>query len=528
MREKRFSKTLKKVAALMLALALILSACGTQKEEESGKRPSQASESAQTEDKKGEEGKDTKQASQPLRIGVAFNPEDTLDPVTVTSPGGMLLLYAVYDSLATTQTDGVTLRLAKSIEANEDCSVYTVTLKDGVTFSDGSPMTGEDVLLSVKHLSKSQEYQTILVNLDVEKSKAEGPVVTLALKEPAADFVESSIGMFLPVAKGGVFEGIGAGAYTLAKGDAQTGYLLKANEHYYAGKPAIPEVTLKNVPDSGAKVKALQTGEIDYAWGLDGSSVQVLSQEAGIELPKGSLDGALALELVLNTRVAPFNDPEVRKAAKLTVDREKMVKTILGDYGEVGNDMLGKGFAGYPADLEQTTMNKEEAKRIFAEKGVTSFTIVSSDTVPGINKATEMMVQDFQDVGVSVTVEELDPQTFFAQMGDLYGKSAFTFYWLNRAPIAEFRLELLKESPYNVSGYFSDTIAKNFKQVTSTKDEKAQKEAIEALSKEIHKEGGELIWGFQMDISARRKGFTAPLTQSVPWLAEATFVPEGK
>ena len=517
---------MKRIMGLLMALVLCLSACGQKPAgEESG---ATASTQETEESSSAQEASSAAQESKPFTMGVLFSPQDTLDPATVTSPGGMVLLYAVYDSLATMGQDGITLRMAKSIEPNQDFTVYTVTLRDDVRFTDGTPVTGEDVLKSMKHLAESPMYQSILGNLDPEQSKAEGQSVMLALKQPASDFMESTIGMFSPVAKAGEFNGTGAGAYKVEKGDPQSGFVLKANEDYYGGKPAIPQVTLLNVPDSSSKVKALQTGEIDYAWGLDGSAIQVLSKEADIELPKGSLDGATALELVLNTRVAPFNDPELRRAAKLTVDREKMVKTILGEYGEVGNDMLGKGFPTYPKDVAQTQADKEEAKRIFAEKGVTEFTIVSSDTVPGLNSATEMMVQDFKEVGVTVKVEQVDPQTFFAAMGEPYQKPAFTFYWLNRTPLAEFRSQILKDSPYNVSGYASETTEKNFILATTTQDAAKQEEAVSAISKEIHELGGELIWGYQMDIAAKRKGFESPMTQSIPWLAEATFMPESK
>lgn len=518
---------IKRITGLLLALALCLSACG-QKPAGGASNASTVSQGAEQSSSAMENSSSEAKASKPFTMGVLFSPQDTLDPATVTSPGGMVMLYAVYDSLATMSSEGIVLRMAKSIEANADFTAYTITLRDGVKFTDGTPVTGEDVLKSMKHLSESQMYQSVFGNLDSEKSKADGQSVTLALKRPASDFLESTIGMFSPVAKRGEFKGTGAGAYMVEKGDPQSGFVLKANEHYYGGRPAIPQVTLLNVPDSSSKVKALQTGEIDYAWGLDGSAIQVLSKEADIELPKGSLDGATALELVLNTRVAPFSDPELRRAAKLAVDREKMVKTILGAYGDVGNDMLGKGFPTYPKDVAQTQVNKEEAKRIFAEKGVTEFTIVSSDTVPGLNSATEMMVQEFKEVGVTVKVEQIDPQTFFSTMGELFQKPAFTFYWLNRTPLAEFRSQILKDSPYNVSGYTSENTEKNFAAATTTQDAAKQAEAVKAISKEIHDLGGELIWGYQMDIAAKRKGFESPMTQSIPWLAEATFVPESK
>ena len=500
----------KTIFSLLLAFVLLLSICGQN-------IVSAAETSVET---------NVSVESSPLKVGVLFSPDDTLDPTVVTSPGGMLLMMSIYDSLVSMSSDGAILRMAKSIEVNDELNEYTITLKEGLVYSDGTAITGQDIIDSLQYIAASPHYQSMYGNVDFEASTAEGNAATLVLKETASDFIESSLAMWSPVAKGGNFDGLGAGGFVYEEGDSQTGYILTANENYYAGKPSIPEVTLLNIPDSSSKARALQTGEIDYAWGLDAAAVQILLQEDDIELPEGSLDGAISLDLVLNTRVEPFNDPDVRRAAKLTVDREKLVTTLLGDYGEIGNDMLGKGFATYPTDIEQTTADKEEAQRIFAEKGVTEFTIVTADIIPGLTNATKMMVQDFADVGVDVTVEELDPQTFFAQMGDLYQKPAFTFYWMNRTPLAEFRSQILKDSPYNVSGYYSDITEESFKKAISTSDKDEQEEHIHAISKDIHDNGGEIIWAFQKDISAQRKGFVAERNQSIPWLATATFVPE--
>jgi peptide/nickel transport system substrate-binding protein len=464
--------------------------------------------------------------SSPIKVGGLFSPDDTMDPTTVTSPGGMLLMMCLYDSLATMGSDQAILRMAESIVPNEALNEYTITLREGLVYSDGVEATGQDIIDSLQYLAAAPNYQSMYANIDFERSTAEENTALLALKEPTSDFVESVLAMWSPLAKGGNFDGTGAGGFVYETGDPITGYILKANEKYYAGKPSIPEVTILNIPDSSSKARALQTGEIDYAWGLDASAVQMLLQDENIELPKGSLDGATALELVLNTRVAPFDDPEVRRAAKLAIDREKLVTTLLGSYGEIGNDMLGKGFATYSEEIEQTKADKEEAKRIFAEKGVEEFSIVTSDIVPGLTNATKMMVQDFADVGVQVEVEEWDPQTFFVQIGDLFQKPAFTFYWMNRMPLAEFRSQALKASPYNVSGYTSDVIEENFKKAISTNDRAEQEKYIHAISKDIHDNGGELIWGYQKDISAQRKGLTTEVNQSVPWLATATFVSE--
>ena len=330
--------------------------------------------------------------------------------------------------------------------------------------------------------------------------------------------------MMSPIAPKGQFTGVGAGPYALQKGDSSTGYQLKSNPKYWAGEPKIKRVEVKMIASASARAKALKAGEIDYAYGLDSASLATLKSASDLVTPKPTLQSASAMDLVLNTRVAPFNDPEVRRAAKLTLDRAKMVKTVLGESGELGNDMLGKGYPSYPKDIEQVKADKEKARKIFASKGVTSFTIMAADITPGLVASAELMAQEFKKVGVDVKIEKADAQSYFSQMDKLYASPAFTMYWINRPAMGEFRMQADARSPYNVSGYSSQAMTEKFTKATQTLDEKSRDKLVAEISQEIHESGGDLVWGFQKQLSAYRKGLKGLVVdQSMPWIAEATF-----
>ncbi len=475
--------------------------------------------SAKSDDKENQE-------SQPLKVGAAFYPTDTLDPNDAMSPGSMVLLFHLYDSLAIMTMDGSQMHLAESVEPNATADEWTVTLREGLKYSDGTEVTGQDVIDSLAHLMESPNFMTMYGNLDIANSRAEGNKAILKLHSPASDFVDSSLAMMSPVVPGGNFDGLGAGPYVLVKGDSNTGYELKANENYWGGKPNIPSLSFIPIADAAASTNALRTGEVDFIWGLDSAAVKTLENDPNIEIPEATLDSAPSMVLVLNTRVEPFNDPELRKAAKMTVDREKMVDVVLGESGEVANDMTGKGYPTYPDGIEQTTVNKEEAKKIFAEKGVTEFTIVAADIIPSMVASAEFIAQEFAEIGVTVTVEKMDPQSFFAQMPQLYQSQSFTFYWINRTPMANFHMQAGADSPYNASGYSSEVMETNFNKALTSLDKDEQAEAIAAFSKDFHDNGGELIWGYQKQAHAHKVGLKDYLVfQSVPWLADATFTP---
>lgn len=129
---------------------------------------------------------------------------------------------------------------------------------------------------------------------------------------------------------------------------------------------------------------------------------------------------------------------------------------------------------------------------------------------------------------MTVTIEKMDPQNFFAQLEDVYQASAFTFYWTNRPAIAEYRITVGPNSFYNVSGYTSETLVANFVAVTATLDDGEQARLVEQISQELHDQGGDLIWGFQRQVAAHRAGLDGVvITQALPILSSATFTPEG-
>jgi len=494
-----------RAVAIVAAAALAISGCSSNKTSDNGGNVA---------------------ASQELRIGTRFAPTDTFDPSEATSAGAMILLFSVYDSLVLMTADGPVMSLAESVEPNDTSDEWTVTLRKGLTFSDGTAVTGQDVLDSLAHLAQSPTLAALYSNIDFEASSVQGNVVVLKTKTPVADFVESILGMMSTVSPGGRFDGVGAGPYIVEKGDPTTGYTLQANAKYWKGKPKIPSIVLVPVPESSSQAAALISGEIDYAAGLDASSVATLAQHDEIVVPEPTLDSAVAMDFVLNTRVAPFNDPEVRKAFRLTLDREKMVNTLLGKTGEIGNDLLGKGYPGYPDMIQQTVADKEEARRIFAEHGVTSFEIAASDTVPGSVAAAELAVQEFKEVGVDVTIDKKDPETYLSDMDTLYTKQAFTFYWVNRSPLSEFRNQIAPDSYFNVSGYTSETLRSAYEAAVSTTDEAKRNEIVARISQELHDSGGEVIWGYQMQITAYRSGLKGVvLFQSIPWLVDASYEP---
>ena len=114
------------------------------------------------------------------------------------------------------------------------------------------------------------------------------------------------------------------------------------------------------------------------------------------------------------------------------------------------------------------------------------------------------MAQEFAEVGVQVTVDKRDPQTYYSNLEELHQAQAATAFWINRNPITEFRSQVMPDYPFNLSGFTSETIQQNLAKATATLDAAEQKKLVGEINKEIHDQGGDLIWGYQKQVSAYR------------------------
>ncbi|MDF3281609.1 ABC transporter substrate-binding protein [Gordonia sp. N1V] len=461
-----------------------------------------------------------------LRIAALGSPTDTLDMGTANSVMTYIAGYNIWDSLALIVGDKVTMQLAESITPNADASVWTVRLKDGLRFSDGSAVTADDVLASLRSLAASPNIAQFYSDLDFSASRATDPrTATLALKRPRADFVEATLAMMSIVMRSGKPDpAIGSGAYTLSSGNATDGYVLRPSPHYRGTTPSLTQVEIRGITDSTARQNALTSGEVDMALELSATGAQTLSSNPSFTVTRLGGAGSRAMSLVLNTRMAPFDDPKVREAMMIAVDRNQLVDVVMRGQGQVGNDLVGKGLPGYDASIPQRTRDVARARSVLAAKGVRTLTLVSSEIAPGTNAASELVKQQLADVGVEVTVQTKDPSSFFSNIPSLLSTPFLTMYYVNRPVAASLPFMTGPTSPYNFSGYSSPALEKALDAATTTVDPAKRAAEYNAAQRDLHDHGAEIIWGYQDTINGSARGVqVAEYSQGIPLLATARF-----
>ena len=376
----------------------------------------------------------------------------TIDPGREYEPTGQILDKALYDTLLTFADNDTTTVIPDlaNYTANDKLTEFTFTLADGRVFSDGSPVTADDVVFSLQRLAGMKSPPSFLLDgVTVTKvddktvkltTKDSAPALPAILATPSAGIVNATV----VKANGGTTDAkdgaetylnshsAGSGPYTLDSLDVASQAVLVKNPAYNGPqKPTYDKVILRNVEPATQKMN-VERGDSQIALGLSGD--QVTSLAAGVKL--ASTPSATVVFLLLNADPA-INQltakPEFVKAAKQAIDYKSLLE-LAGAGAVQATSLVPTGFLGaLPAD-QALAFDLDAAKAGVAAAGAQGQTITLSfpdDIDPtGLNLANlaQRLQQQFQAAGITV---ELAPAPFATEI-DPYrsGKEQMgLWYW---------------------------------------------------------------------------------------------------
>lgn len=303
---------------------------------------------------------------------LGFGAESTLDPI---SNGRVRqITEKVMSRLVRPGLDGTpTPDLAVSWEANEDATVWTFNLREGVTFHDGSEFDSADVLYTLNRVldpeldSPARSAVAMISSIEA----IDDQTVQITLNTPFADMplqlMDYRLRM-IPEDSGDTIgtTGIGTGPFIVETFDADGTSVLVANMDYWEGAPGVERMEVIGIPDAQARLQALMGGQLDMERGITAQQKVMLEGSDAFtlqEIPTGNWSG-----LVFRTDVEPFNDPRVRQAMRLVADRQLLVDLVLGGGGLVACDAPVAPTDQYRAELS-CEQDVERAKALLAEAG---------------------------------------------------------------------------------------------------------------------------------------------------------------
>ncbi len=305
---------------------------------------------------------------------------DTLDPGTSENGFTNPMLQTVHGYLTEVGKDGsLQPNVAESWEANDAASEWTFKIRKGMTFHNGREVTADDVIAAINHHrgEDSTSAAKPIVAPIQEIKKGDSHTVTFVLDGGNADFpfVLSDYHLSIGPAKDGKLDwrsGVGCGSYKLANFEAGVrADFERYDDHWDSNRGWFDAVEMLAVIDINARTTALVSGEVHAIDRVDLKTSGLLKRNPKIKI--NSVPGTQHYTFAMDTRAAPYNDPNVRRALKHAVNREELVEKILFGYGAVGNDHpIGSGQRYYNKDLEQTAYDPDKAKFYLKQAGLTS------------------------------------------------------------------------------------------------------------------------------------------------------------
>lgn len=241
--------------------------------------------------------------------------------------------------------------LAESWEVGDGGLSYTYTLRENLTWSDGEPLTADDVAFTI-NTSRDQEWInhfSSTANLEATVIDDRTVKITSAVPDPKLPLMDVYIlpkHVWEAVAEGDIttydaLDGVGSGPFTLQEWKSGQSWTMVANPNYYKGAPAIDQVVFRVFTNGDAMVAALQQGEIDAAHSVPSSSFESLGDTEGIEAVFGQQGGFT--ELAMNGMAGGLGDGhpalqdiEVRHAIHRAIDKQALFDRVILGLGSPG------------------------------------------------------------------------------------------------------------------------------------------------------------------------------------------------
>jgi peptide/nickel transport system substrate-binding protein len=312
---------------------------------------------------------------------VEYSEAATLNPVQTYATGstGMNVMAAVYDTLMRWDPESKTWepQLAESLETDDGGITWTLTLREGVRFTDGTSLDAKAVLGSLDYYITNYGFGGNVIQTNVKSIEAtDERTVTFTFTSPWATFPQMLSGgpglIMAPAAYKNpeAFEPIGAGPFVLDSQAPGEKTVVTANEDYFDGRPPLDAIEFVLISTDQAKYESLQAGEVDVAY-LRQDDIVVDAVQSGWA---GSMNATSGVRIInLNAREGmPTSDVRVRQAINLAIDAGTYLQRTTGS-DDLADRSLMADFSTWSTDVAPVETDVEAAKKLLEEAKADGF-----------------------------------------------------------------------------------------------------------------------------------------------------------
>lgn len=528
-RRPRRTGAVRRVGAVLAVLALATSACSGGQTDGSGDG------AAAVDPGQNPEPPGSPQQGGSITIALEGESNGWQPGISAATASGYNVLYAVYDPLVMQTSDGTyEPYLAKSFEPNEDFTAWTFTLRDGVTFHDGSALTAEIIAQNVEVLkdptsnlagtlaevASVDAVDPLTVRYNLARPNAAFPA--LLVTTPGMPFSMQNFQQLGP--EGANANPVGTGPFTFDSWARDDRLTVVANESYWGTAedlgPYLDEIVFRPIPDEDTRLQSMLSGDVDVFQTLQPSIVGQ-AQEAAV-------DGAMAVHTflgnnggnsILNTLVAPIDDVRVRQALAHAADQEQLIE-VLGGTGITPQQtqFFSEDSPYFSAAVAEAypTFDPDRATELLDEyindpqrsdgKPVGDPVTVEYNCQPdpSLTELAQAYQAFWSNVGVDVTTNAVDQAT---HIGNAVGSPASDPPFAGDYVINCWRsgnqgdpYNLLKTEfgpvelqPLNFTNYTSDVLTEQLGVLATTTDEQARQQAVEQIGLDLA-ENVPILW----------------------------------
>jgi peptide/nickel transport system substrate-binding protein len=393
---------------------------------------------------------------------------DTLDPAQNSVNESIWLDQNLYSRLLQPNATGTGLLpdLATSWDTSKNGLKYTFHLRPDAVFSDGSPVTADDVVYSLNRSKNTDGGWGFLLTAVKKISASDSHTVVITLTQPHAPLL-ADLAMYaysivpekLVKAQGKAFwqKPVGSGPFEVTSFSADSEIDLTANPHFYGTKPKVSTVKIMIVPNDNTRVLMLESKKADIIENPPGNLVSEINKTPGLSV---QLFPSTRVDFIqLDQHFAPFKKQLVREALNYAIDRNAIVKLAYQGHATPGSSFMPYKMQFWNTSLAPYAYNPTKAKQLLAQAGYphgfSTFLITVSGDVAGQAEAV-VVKSELAQVGINVNIQSYELLTAYdkednghSNMGERYwtndiidpdevatfgadckgGANAFNSYW---------------------------------------------------------------------------------------------------
>lgn len=376
-----------------------------------------------------------------LSIGVEADPA-TLDPLRLGSYVERQYAMAVYDTLLDVDTGGKLVpSLATAYQISPDSKVYTLTLRQGVTFHDGVPFDADAVVYNLNRARDPANNCRCLANISGIESisavdkytvviRLKTPSVAFAalLADPAAMMVSPRVLKADPSGFGNA--PVGTGPFKLVEWVKGARFVAERNPSYWrTGQPYVDRLVYRGLQSSETRESTFQSGALDILTQASPKFITAAKKDKRFKILEPNGFGSMFI--ALQTRHPALADVRVRRAIAHATQRELLVKAVHQSLYKVATTPFGQGLPGLTPVKDYPDYDLNKAKALLAEYGKPVQLRLMLDNTPVALQSAQALQQMWQRAGIEVSLTPVD-QSRLVQNMLTHEFDAALFRWSGR------------------------------------------------------------------------------------------------